>query len=90
MNERDFIKALRERAHEQEKLIKNMPLPRVFSSVSLWLGNHPWRIIVPLAFILTYIFHITIGKPYDDLILKIFGKIWPFDKLKIMLNLLKL
>lgn len=90
MNEHEFIKALRQRAQEQEKLIKSMPLPRIFSSISLWFGNHPWRIILPLAFILTYIFHAVIGKPYDDFILKIFGKIWPFDKLKIMLNLLNL
>lgn len=90
MNEQQFLNKLQERAREQERIIKNMPLPRVFSSISLWFGNHPWRIIVPLAFILTYIFHAAIGKPYDDFILKIYGKIWPFDKLKIILNLLKL
>lgn len=75
MNEHEFIKILRERAKEQEKLIKSMPLPKVFSSVSLWLGNHPWRILVPLAFILTLVFRAIFGKPYEDLILIIFGKL---------------
>jgi len=75
MNEREFIKTLRERAKEQEKLIRSMPLPKVFSSVSVWFGNHPWRILVPLAIILTLIFRLSYGKPYDDFILKLFGKL---------------
>jgi len=75
MNEREFITTLRERAKEQEKLIKSMPLPKVFSSISLWFGNHPWRILIPLAFILTLVFRVIFGKPYEDLILIIFGKL---------------
>jgi len=74
MNEREFIKKLQERAREQEKLIKSMPLHKVFSSVSFWFGNHPWRILVPLAVILTVVLRLLYGKPYDDFILKIFGK----------------
>jgi len=75
MNEREFIKTLQRRAREQEKLIASMPLPKVFSSVSLWFGNHPWRILIPLAFILTLIFLAIFGKPYEEFILKIFGKL---------------
>lgn len=75
MNERQFIKKLQERAKEQEKLIKDMPLNRVFSSISFWFGNHPWRILVPLAIIITLILRLSLGKPYDDFILKLFGKI---------------
>ena len=75
MNEREFIKKLQERAKEQEKLIRDMPMHRVFSSVSFWFGNHPWRILVPVAIILTLIFHFAFGKPYDDFILKLFGKL---------------
>lgn len=75
MNEREFIKKLQERTKEQEKLIKDMPMPRVFSSVSIWLGNHPWRILVPIAIVLTLVFHLSFGKPYDEFILKIFGKL---------------
>ena len=75
MNEREFLEKLEERAKEQEKLIKDIPLPKVFSSISFWFGNHPWRIIIPVAVILTAIFRLYFGKPYDDFILKIFGKI---------------
>jgi hypothetical protein len=75
MNEREFIKKLQERAKEQEKLIHDMPMHRVFYSVSFWLGNHPWRILIPLSIILTLVFHFTLGKGYDELILKLFGKL---------------
>ena len=75
MNERKFIQQLQERAKEQEKMIKDMPMHWVFSSVSISLGNHPWKILVPVAIILTIIFHLAFGKPYDDFILKLFGKI---------------
>jgi len=75
MNEREFIKKLQERAKEQETLLKSIPMPKVFSSVSFWFGNHPWRILVPLAIILTLIFHFAFGKAYDDFILKLFGKL---------------
>jgi hypothetical protein len=75
MNEQQFLKTLQERAREQEKTIRGMFLPKLFTSVSFWLGNHPWRILIPLAFILTLIFHSALGKRYDEFILKIFGKI---------------
>lgn len=75
MNEHEFLKTLEKRAKEQEKIIKSMPLPKVFMHVSLWLGNHPWRIIVPSSVILTLILHGILGKRYDELILKIFGKL---------------
>jgi hypothetical protein len=75
MNEREFIKKLQERAREQEKLIRDMPLHRIFSSVSFWFGNHPYRILVPLAIIITLVLHFSFGKAYDDFILKIFGKV---------------
>ena len=75
MNEHKFIETLEQRAKDQEKIIKGMILPQVFTSVSFWLGNHPWRILIPLAVILTLIFHGLLGRRYDELILKIFGKI---------------
>ncbi len=75
MNEREFFKILEKRAQEQEKIIKGMVLPKVFMYISFWLGNHPWRIIVPSSVILTLIFHGILGKRYDELVLKIFGKL---------------
>jgi len=75
MNEQQFLNKLSERAKEQEKVIKGMFLPRIFTSVNFWLGDHPWRILIPLAFILTLIFHYALGHRYDEFILKIFGKL---------------
>jgi hypothetical protein len=75
MNEHEFLKELEKRAQEQEKIIKGMFLPRVFESLSFWLGNHPWRILIPIAVVLTLIFHGLLGKRYDEFILKIFGKL---------------
>ena len=75
MNEREFLTTLEERAIEQEKIIKDMILPNIFAPIAIWLGNHPWRILIPLAFLLTLLFRSILGKPYDDFILKIFGKL---------------
>jgi hypothetical protein len=75
MNERNFLNKLEERAKEQEKLIKGMVLPKVFMSVCFWLGNHPWRILIPLAIVITLILHGILGNRYDEFILKIFGKL---------------
>lgn len=75
MNEQQFLNVLQKRAQEQEKIIKGMFLPQMFTKVSFWLGNHPWRILIPIAIILTFLFHGILGKRYDEFILKIFGKL---------------
>lgn len=75
MNEHEFIKTLEKRAKEQEQVIKGMVLPKMFKSVSFWLGNHPWKLLIPCAIILTLIFHAILGRSYIDFILKIFGKL---------------
>ncbi|OGH13780.1 MAG: hypothetical protein A2687_03250 [Candidatus Levybacteria bacterium RIFCSPHIGHO2_01_FULL_38_26] len=75
MNENEFIKTLEARAREQGKIIINMPMPKVFRTVCFWLGDHPLRILVPLAFIINFVFHSIIGQRYDEFILKIFGKL---------------
>ncbi len=73
MNEQQFLNTLQKRAQEQEKIIK--VLPKIFIEISSWLGDHPWKILIPIAFILTLVLHSLFGKGYDDLILKIFGKL---------------
>lgn len=73
MNEREFLKLLEDRAQEQEKLIKQMPFQSLFTATSLWLGEHPWRLLIPLAVILTLLFRILFGYRYYELILSIFG-----------------
>jgi hypothetical protein len=73
MNEHEFLQTLQERAKEQEKIINGVLFPRFFSLVSIWLGEHPWRILIPIAFIISLFLHFTIGRIYDTFILKIFG-----------------
>jgi len=75
MNEHEFIKTLEQRAKEQEKIIKGMILPGMFAGISSWLGEHPWKILIPIAFIFTLILRSLFEKTYDEFILKIFGKL---------------
>ena len=75
MNEREFLLELQTRAREQHKVMNDMPFPRFFTLVSEWLGNHPWRFLIPLAFLLTIIFRVIFGQAYDNLILDIFGRL---------------
>lgn len=75
MNEREFLQELQLRAREQHKVMNDMPFPRFFTLVSEWLGNHPWRFLIPLALLLTIIFRLVFGQAYDNMILDIFGRI---------------
>lgn len=72
-NEHEFIKILQQRADEQRKIIQSVPFPSVFKAISIWLGVHPWRILIPIAIVFSIFLHLLLGKLYDDLILKIFG-----------------
>ncbi|MDP3941098.1 MAG: hypothetical protein Q8Q49_02185 [bacterium] len=73
MDEREFLELLEKRAKEQEQLIKQMPLRRVFLLSSLWFGQHPWRILIPVALVLSLLFRWMLGYKYYELVLKIFG-----------------
>lgn len=73
MNEREFLTKLQQRAKEQEKIMNAPLFPGILKTVSIWLGNHPWRILIPLAFLLTIIFYSGFGNSYGNLILRIFG-----------------
>lgn len=72
MNEAEFILKLQERARAQEKIVRDMPLSSMFSTVSLWLGHNPLRIIIPLAIILTLLFRILMGTRFTDHVLFVF------------------
>jgi hypothetical protein len=72
MNEREFLIELRHRAQEQHILMRNMPFPYAFTFIAEWLGNHPWRLLIPLAFVLTLLFRGIFGTGYVDFILKLF------------------
>jgi hypothetical protein len=69
MNERKFILQLQERAREQELAISKIPF---FSFVAKWLNVHPWRYLIPLAFLVSLIFRGILGSSYTDFILRLF------------------
>lgn len=75
MNEAEFILKLQERAKEQEKIVRDMPFSKTFSTVSLWLGHHPYRILVPVAFLITLLLRGIFEGKYTDFILRIFKSI---------------
>lgn len=73
MDEQQFLLKLEERANEQEKLIQNLHAPEAVFGVSMWLGRHPWRFMIPFSFLLSILFGILLGKAYTETILAIFG-----------------
>ena len=73
INEYEFLAELEKRAKEQEALITQMPLQKTFVTTSLWLGQHPWRLLIPLSIFLTLLFRFILGGKYYELVLKIFG-----------------
>lgn len=72
-SEHDFLEALENRAKEQEEMLERMPYQKTFVTTGIWLGQHPWRILIPLAVLLTLLFRLILGTRYYDLVLKLFG-----------------
>jgi hypothetical protein len=75
MKERDFIQLLQERAHEQKRALDAVPFPRVFAFVIEWLSDHPWRYLIPLAFLISLLLRGVIGHEYTNFVLWIFRSI---------------
>ena len=75
MNEVEFLSLLKERAREQKRTMSAVPFPKVFSFIIEWLSVHPWRYLIPLAFLVSFILRGIIGQSYTDFILGIFSKL---------------
>lgn len=75
MKESDFIKQLQLRAKEQEHLFSAIPYPRVFLYVSKWLSDHPWRFIIPIAFLMSMFLRLMLGISYTNFILWLFSRL---------------
>lgn len=73
MKENEFLLELEKRADEQKQLMEKFSRKNIVFSLSLWLGEHPWRIILPLSIIMTLVFHSVLGDKYYEKILWIFG-----------------
>jgi len=48
-------------------------LPSAVFGISLWLGRHPWRFIIPFSILLSLVFRFSLGPGYTEKILWIFG-----------------
>lgn len=75
MNEREFLSQLEQRAQEQEKLMQKSFYPQIFLFISMWFGKHPWRVLIPLAFLLSLGLRVIFGRVYFEQILSLFGGI---------------
>lgn len=73
MNEREFLQQLEKRAIEQKNIMQGVPFPEIFTTVSVWLGKHPWRILIPIAFVLTVLLQSIFERRFDTLVLRILG-----------------
>ena len=72
MKQRDFVAILQERARTQKKAMDAIPFPRVFAFVIEWFSDHPWRFLIPLAFLISLLLRGVIGYAYTDFVLKLF------------------
>jgi hypothetical protein len=72
MKQRDFVAILQERARAQKKAMDAIPFPRVFAFVIEWLSDHPWRFLIPLAFLISLLLRAIIGHAYTNVVLQIF------------------
>jgi hypothetical protein len=75
MKQRDFVQLLQERAQEQKKAMNAVPFPKFFAFVIVWLSDHPWRFLIPLAFLISLLLRGIVGHTYTDFVLDIFRSI---------------
>ena len=73
MDEREFLQQLQNRAKLQQKALETVPFPKFFSFVIEWLSVHPWRYLIPLAFLVSFILRGIFGHTYTEYILWIFS-----------------
>ena len=75
MKERDFVQLLQDRARQQKKAMDAVPFPKFFAFTIEWLSVHPWRYLIPLAFLISLALRGIIGHSYTDFVLRIFKSI---------------
>ena len=75
MQERDFVQLLQERAREQKKAMDQVPFPKFFAFAINWLSDHPWRYLIPLAFLISLALRGIIGHTYTNFVLSLFRAI---------------
>lgn len=71
--EREFLELLEKKAESQRELVKSEILPEWASSLGIWLGEHPFRVILPVSFLLSLGLFLVFGKGFLELSLFLFG-----------------
>jgi len=72
MKKSKFLQELQKRATEQQKLRRDIPYPRLFQFIGVHLGNHPWKPLIPISVIVSFVFYIILGNIYIEFILWLF------------------
>ncbi len=72
MEKNKFLQELQERAQEQT-IVSQVPFPKVFLFLGQVVGQHPWRILIPLSFLVTLLFHLIGGMRFDNWLLWMMG-----------------
>lgn len=75
MNENEFLQQLQKRARLQKETMESVPFPKVFAFIVEWLSMHPWRYLIPLAFLISLILRGIFGTTYTNLILWLFSRL---------------
>ena len=73
MKQDKFLQELLKRADEQQIVLHDVPMPRLFLWVGKKLGEYPWKIFIPLSVVLAIGLHVLIGKTFDEKMLWLFG-----------------
>ena len=73
MKKDKLLQELIARAQEQQIVLHDVPFPEFFLFISRKLGEHPWKIFVPLGVLLSIVLHALWGKLFDETVLWIFG-----------------
>lgn len=72
MDEHEFITLLQRRSREQHEQLEQLPFPKLFAIVTTWLSDHPWRYLIPLAFLINVLIYNFFGRHFTEFVLKLF------------------
>lgn len=71
--EREFLEILESKAREQRRVVESGILPSWAGAFGNWMGFNPWRLIVPVSFLLYVLLRVFAGVYFRELVLGIFG-----------------
>ena len=72
MLEHKFLKELQKRASEQKRLHSSIPFPSFFSFIAQLLGDHPWRVLIPISLLISFFLYFLKGNEFIEFVLWLF------------------